>query len=256
MKDIMKHILFLLGGYDLEMQVIAQVLKEKKLSYKDYSLKWDSAYLSNYKEVLEEYGNSPLWTIYGVELQEDIPMPDNYVKIDHHNDYSEKASVLEQVMALLNLPLTRYQQLVAANDSAYIPGMLKKNATLEEISKIRRADRKAQGITEKEEELACKAIAENSTIMRRLVIVRALSARFSPICDLLFPYNNLLIYTTNEWIFYGEDAVSIKEKFMEDILSGNIFYGGGDNGYVGTVTERYTTKEINRMIEHIKKLYL
>lgn len=248
--------IFLLGGYDLEMQTIAGVLKENYQLFKDYSLKWDNAYLSRYKEVLEEYGNSSLWVIYGIELQEDISLPNNYVRIDHHNDYSGRCSALEQVMDILNLPLTRYQQLVAANDTTYIPGMLKLNATSEEIGEIRKADRKAQGVTEEEEKLASIAIAEKSTTIGRLVVVRALSARFSPICDRLFPYDNLLIYNTSEWMFYGKDVMLIKIFFKKEVVAKNIFYGGGDKGYIGTVAEWYNTKEIDRMVEQIKELYL
>ena len=43
-------------------------------------------------------------------------------------------------------------QLVAANDSRYIPGMIKLGASREEIDDIRRADRAAQGVSEGDDE--------------------------------------------------------------------------------------------------------
>lgn len=252
----MANKLFLLGGHDLEMQTIAEILKEKGLLFSDFSLSWNNAHLSQYRKELEQYGNNPSWTIYGIELQEDITAPDNYIRIDHHNDYSQHLSALEQITNLLNMPLNRYMQLVATNDKTYIPGMIEAGATPDEIKDIRKADRKAQGITEEEERLAEKAIKESCSTVGKLIIVHALSSRFSPICDRLFPFHSLLVHTDYEWMFYGKGADCVSLLFEKEIKAGRIFYGGGSNGYVGTVEKAYNTAVLQKMVEQIKDTYL
>lgn len=69
---------------------------------------------------------------------------------------------MEQVASILDHPLNRYQTLVAANDKAYIPGMLEIGASHEEINLIRQEDRKAQGVIEDDEKLAQEAITNGT----------------------------------------------------------------------------------------------
>lgn len=252
----MKETIFLLGGQDLEMQVIIGILKKQSLSYRDRLLNWSNAYLSQYTEELEQYGNNSSYLIYGIELQEDVSPPSNYIRIDHHNDYIHQPSALEQIAAILHLPLTRYQQLIAANDKAYIPGMKAMGATLEEIALIRKEDRRAQGVTEGDELLAQKAITENKEIIGDLTIIHARTSRFSPICDRLYPYKRLLIYTDDELMYYGEGVKALTLLFSSDIANGDIFYGGGESGYLGTKKGLYTAQEIETLINKIKYIKL
>ena len=150
------HRLFLLGGYDLEMLTIKQLLEDRNdCVVADKHLYWDNALLSAYQEELLEYADCE---IYGIELRENITVPDNYISIDHHNDRSSGPSTLEQVASILGVTLTRYQQLVAANDKGYIPAMKALGASKEEIDEIRRKDREAQGVTEEDELLAEQSI--------------------------------------------------------------------------------------------------
>lgn len=243
--------LFLLGGYDLEMLTIRQVLDEQAIAYVDHQLRWDNARVSNYQKELDDALNQG-YSVFGIELREDIPIPSGYRRIDHHNELTCLPSALEQVMSLLHLPMDRYQQLVAANDKAYIPGMLELDATKEEIAVIRRADRKAQGVTAEDELSAEKAIAQNSEKVGDLLIVHAFSSRFSPICDRLFPYRCLLVYTDSEWMYYGKGATRIRDYFEDEFLSGKLFCGGGENGYVGIQYGAYSSDKIQEMVEHIK----
>ena len=105
--------LFLLGGYDLEMMTIKQMLEEQgDCIVADRHLKWDNAILSAYQQDMVDHAN---YDIYGIELREDIPAPSGYHRIDHHNDWNEKTSSLEQVAKLLEVNLNRHQQLVAAD---------------------------------------------------------------------------------------------------------------------------------------------
>lgn len=247
-----ENVLFLLGGADLEMRTIREVLIRENIPFVDHHLRWDNALLSSYQKELQE--NKDRQTIYGIELREDIFPPTSYHAIDHHNQLFSLPSALEQVMEILQLPMSRYEHLVAANDKAYIPGMLELNASKEEINSIRSADRKAQGVTDEEERLAEKSISYNLEMSDDLIIVYALSSRFSPICDRLFPYSKLLIYTDSEWMYYGEDSSQVREMFSDELASGNMFYGGGEQGYVGIKQNAYNKDEIFEMINRIKNM--
>lgn len=246
-------VLFLLGGHDLEMLTIRDVLDKAEIKYADHGLQWNNAFLSSYRKELDEASEKG-WTVWGIELQEDIAALSCYKRIDHHNDLAHLPSALEQVLEILHLPMDRYLQLVAANDKAYIPGMLQLNATPEEVEAIRCADRRAQRVSDGDESLAEKAIAKNCRKVGNLLIVRALSPRFSPICDRLFPYRHLLVHTDDEWIYYGKGAAWVRKCFENDYLAGKLFCGGGENGYVGTVKGKYSQKELNEMILKIKTI--
>ncbi|WP_443679022.1 hypothetical protein [Phocaeicola coprocola] len=245
---------FLLGGADLEMHTIRQLLEKNGFRYYDKHLRWDNACLSAYQSEIGSYADtdSPQWV--GIELQEDMTLPARYISIDHHNGNAYKPSSLEQLAELLEIPLSRQEQLIAANDKAYIPGMKVLQASDAEITRIRLADRACQGVTEEEEKLAELAIREHIQIYDGLIVVRVLCHRFSPICDRLFPYERLLIYTDEEWMYYGKQADRLVESFQSDIQSGKIFYGGGPDGYIGCKRKVYTSSEILQHIELIKDL--
>lgn len=240
----------LLGGHDLEMLTIRDLLTERGIPFSDKQLRWDNALLSQYTETLQSIPSTH--KIYGIELHEDIPLPDNYHTIDHHNHNSQLPSALEQTASLLQIPMNRRMQLIAANDKGYIPGLIAIGATEKEITEIRLADRRAQGVTADDEKLAEQAITENLTHVGELIIIKATSHRFSPICDRLYPYNKLLIYTDNEWIYYGSEVNEIKELFPNEMRQDKLFYGGMPNGYIGLKQDSCTTEEISRMVEKIK----
>lgn len=246
--------IFLLGGADLEMHTIRQLLDKNGYRYYDKHLRWDNACLSAYRKEIEDYTEDdiPLWV--GIELQEDMTPPTRYICIDHHNSNAHKPSSLEQLAELLEIPLSRQEQLIAANDRAYIPGMKALQASDAEIAGIRQADRACQGVTEEEEKLAEQAIREHIQVCDNLIVVRALCHRFSPICDRLFPYERLLIYTDEEWMYYGKQAERLVKNFQSDIQHGGIFYGGGPDGYIGCKRKVYTSREIQQHVELIKNL--
>lgn len=138
---------FLLGGRDLEMITIKRMLIdsgfEEPESIADLNLQWGaklSAYQNRFNDEL---------TFVGIELSQDIVPPPHYINIDHHNENANKPSSIEQIAKLLGIELTREQQLIAANDKGFIPAMEALGATREEIVDIRRRDREAQGVTEK-----------------------------------------------------------------------------------------------------------
>jgi len=117
-KDI-RHLnpVFLLGGHDLEMIEIRKILDELNIRYFDNNLLWGAG-LSSYKNVLDDEHY-----FIGIELTKDIPLPKHYIDVDHHNENVHKPSCIEQIAELLDLKLNHWQQLIAANDRGYIPGM-------------------------------------------------------------------------------------------------------------------------------------
>lgn len=248
-----EKIIFLLGGHDLEMCTIKELLCEQGVRYFDAGLRWDNARLSAYAPVLEQYGNSPDWTICGVELEADIQELDNYMAVDHHNENSDKPSALEQVAEILRVPLDRYRQLVAANDKGYIKAMTDADlqVTDVEIKDIRRRDRKAQGVTDRDERLAQMAIYDHKEDCGELVIVKALSTKFSPICDRLYPYDNLLIYMDDRWCFYGKKTDQVRQLFTQK--ESVYLYSGKE--YIGLKDGAVSKEEVQSMVNRIRRVF-
>ena len=252
----MSNRIFLLGGNDLEMTTIKNLLVNAGEQFETHDLRWDNAKLSSYEKTLEEYGNSPDYQIYGIELNEDIPHPDNYVRIDHHNDFANKPSSLEQVATLLGLAMDRHMQLVAANDARYIPGMIKLGASREEIDDIRRADRAAQGVSEEDERLAEESLDSCKGNAYDLYVVKSLTSKFSTICDRKYPYRRLLIYNDDVAEFYGEGVNDLTSLFKPELDAKKMYHGGGDSGYLGTVSGAYSKEEIAGIVDKIRTHFM
>lgn len=246
--------IFLLGGHDLEMMTIKALLLRRHYRVADRNLSWNNAFLSTYKDVITDAGTNT--TLYGIELKDDLGLQDaRYVRIDHHNDYYNKDSSLEQVARIIGHSLTFEEQLIAANDKAYIPAMEALGASPAQIEDIRRRDRSAQGVTEEDESLAEESIKLHFVQNGSIIIVKSLTARFSAICDRLYPYRRLLIYTPTEWTFYGDGKHELVAEFAPDIAAGRVYHGGGDNGYIGTAKGAFISDEINNLVSHIKSRY-
>ena len=225
-------------------------------------------------------GNRNGCHIYGIELRPDPPagksdgqsdqpdgqriaLPANYTLIDHHDEDSDKESSLEQVFKILqthyakDIEWTRELELVAANDSKYIPGMKaipdEKGgpASDKEIADIRFRDRRAQGITPDMEEAAKKAMHENLETGNNLIVVKDVpTGAFSAVCDNLYPYGSLLIYNSDEFCFYGKRAEEILALISGGTMTVDpkrIYYGGGKDGFVGWSSG--TTSDKDRHVE-------
>lgn len=248
--------IFLLGGQDLEMQEIAVLLKQCDFPFFNQDLTWSNARLSAYSGELLRYGNQENVLIYGIELQDDGTASTyrNYVRIDHHNDYSGRPSSLEQVARIIGVDLSRRQRLIAANDSGYIPAMQQLGASPAEIAEIRLADRKMQGCTPEDERLAEQSIRSELERTGDLIIVKSFSSRFSPLCDRLFPYRKLLIYTEASLCYYGQDKEKLVKQFAPEIASGKMYHGGGDNGFFGVAEGNYSAEEILQFVQVCKSI--
>ena len=257
-KNNLKNFIFFLGGSDLEMQTIKEILDENKLDYFDKNLSW-GAKLSEYENELKnlEKNKTPVL----IELTLDIDPPENAKIIDHHNKKENEPSSLEQIVNYLNkelnlkIELNRWQQLVAANDSGYIPAMECLCATKEEIKKIRKADRKAQGVTEEDEKLAEQSIAENKTVENEITVIKSLTEMFSPIVDKMYgKADKLLIYTDTSLTYYGKGKKQIAEKFTKEINEKKAYHGGGNSGYFGLIKGKFTKDEIINIKNKIVKM--
>ena len=77
--------------------------------YENKNLSW-GAKLSFYKDELEKYKNDESITIYGIELEKDIEISNDYIEIDHHGKNDDKPSSLEQIAKILNIDLTKEQR--------------------------------------------------------------------------------------------------------------------------------------------------
>ena len=246
-----KRCVFLLGGYDLEMLTIKELLQTQGVVV-DKNLTWDTALLSKYSKELAFYADQDC-QIVGIELREDVQKPKNYVLIDHHNAYSDCASSLEQVARFFDIELTRWQQLVAINDRGYIDGLKKFGATEEEILQIRCADRKAQGISKQEEIDAEESILSAQT-KKCVMVVYTKCRHFSPITDRLHPFDKLLIYNNDSLVYYGKGCKKLVHYYEKQIAVGKVYYGGGENGFVGFNKGSFCKQEIGNQIDIIVKI--
>ena len=173
----------LAGGYDAEMVAIINICREAGIEVVDKHLGWGasaSAYADEIAQAVSE-GKTPVL----VELTLDIEVPSTSIIVDHHNENAGKPASLLQILDLIGVEPSREQQLIAANDCAYIPGMLALGATAEEIAKVRYADRAAQGITPEQEVEAERAIAAAEDV-NGVTIVRMAHSKTATVCDRLF----------------------------------------------------------------------
>jgi hypothetical protein len=251
-----KKLIFILGGHDLEMLEIRHLLeKMPEIQFFDRGLHWKDADILAYDDILIEFGNKDNVEIYGIELRTNNAslIPLNYFSIDHHNDSSDKPSSLEQVAEMLHITLSREQQLIAANDKGYILAMQQSGASPNEIEEIRLHDRQAQGVTAEDEQKA-EISVRNKIIEKDVIVVKSLTDRFSTICDRLFPYNQLLVYTDKELVYYGKGKKNIVKHYIESIKNGKMYHGGGDEGFFGTAQNRYSKEEIIEIKNNIVQL--
>jgi len=211
---------FFLGGYDLEMVTIRDLLATEEQSFCDQQLAWGakaSAYAAQIERALNT-GHTPVL----IELQPDLALADERVVIlDHHGQRAGRArpTALEQVFALLHVPAerwTRWFALVSANDRGHVRAMraLDPPATPEELRRVRAADRAAQGITAVQEQQAARAIAGARILADgKLTVVDLPHDRVAAAADQLEPalggagYENLLVYTPRDVDFFGDGQV-------------------------------------------------
>ncbi|MDY0403675.1 CorA family divalent cation transporter [Sulfurovum sp.] len=250
-----ENTVFLLGGHDLEMIEIRKVLEEEGIPYIDRALSW-GAKLSDYQQDIR---NNRDKQFYAIELTVDDPsLLESYPIeiIDHHNAYSDREASLLQVLALLDKVPTRYQKLVAANDSRYIPGMRALCASKKEIEEIREKDRSAQGVSAEDETLAMASV--NSAKADKTNIFYTKTPHFSAITDnIYFDHNEYIIYSDHKIVFYGYKFSKIEEFFgLQHIKEDDYYYGGGEFGFVGIKDDMLAKTEIEALVDAFERMIL
>jgi hypothetical protein len=234
---------YFLGGNDLEMETIRSLLTELAAGcVVDKGLRW-GAKLSVYRdEITQAIGNG--LTPVAIELEDDLQLcSSRIVTIDHHGKSAGGLAdtALHQVFALLGLPSsrwTRWYELVAANDRGYIPAMRAMGASMEEIARIRAADRKAQGVTAEDETAGAIAVAQAETSADgRLTVAYLSHNRSVVVADRMertlgrLEAENLVVVSPDEINVYGAGqlVLALTERFPD------CWYGGAlpDYGYWG-----------------------
>lgn len=208
----MKKYTFMLGGADAEMSAIRELLEGVGVEYVDHQLSW-GAKVDSYKEEIEEALNAGKVPVC-IELQGAEAYGDQVIAVDHHSyggiDYTDCPAAILQVCELLGVEPNRHQQLIAANDSGYIPGMLAMGATPEEVAEIRRLDRAAQGITPEQEAEAERALQALERI-GGATVVRMAHSKCAPVTDALFGSKDadslLIVCGDGERDYFGNGAV-------------------------------------------------
>lgn len=259
-------VLFLLGGYDLEMQAVRQLLEKigfvdithsKDLSvakcFADQGLTWRSADISQYAPFLHFPG-----IIYGIELRNEtnLTLPAGYRLIDHHNEWQHKPASLAQILDVLkyqpdSAEERRLFELVIANDIGHVRQMKEINATEEEISATRKLDRYAQGATDEDERLAEESLA-GQEYHKDVLVVKSLTERFSCVTDRRAGEPKLIVWNDHELNYYGPGAREIKEQDWFRGYDGSYFYSGGTgDGYFGIGTMKLLPDKLEEAVHRI-----
>ena len=234
---------FFLGGRDLEMEAIADLLRAHVPTDRivDRRPSWGARASDYQAEIAREAARGLVPVL--IELEPDIPLPVGAFVIDHHNAHAgqDRPTSLEQVFALLRLPKgawTRWHELVAANDRGHLPELKAHGATSAEIRAIRAADRAAQGITSEEETAAAAAVqAARSLCGGRLTVVDLPHSKTAAAADRLEPilggpgYQNLVVAGPESVTFFGDGRLI--ERLRHFFAGG--WWGGAlpDRGYWG-----------------------
>ena len=210
----MEKLFFFLGGNDLEMVEIKNILNANSLPFADKGLSWHNATASAYLEQIRQAvadNFKPVLVELKADIAEDVLA--QCVIVDHHDaNIAREASVL-QVLALLGLEPNWRQRLIAANDSGYIPAMLKLGATRQEIEQIRLEDWKAQNISD---ELIAEALTayRNAQTVNGVLVIDMEHFCFAPVTDSAFwvqkRQNILFKFREGRTLYFGPDDICTK----------------------------------------------
>ena len=243
----MSKYVFFLGGYDAEMVEIKNILQSRREQLFDKRLSWGAAFLSSYKEEIAKLPSNAVPVF--IELKANCSYPENSRFIDHHDEKASKCqkTSIEQIADLFGIELNRQQQLISSNDRGHIRAMKELCATDEEIIEIRAMDRKAQGVTDRDERLAEESIDKHlMKIKDDVVIIHSLTNKTSPVFDRLFEkYKHIFIFTPDgEMNYSGTGAVvnALVERYKgrQKVNSSIEFWYGGelpDYGFFGAKSQ-------------------
>lgn len=241
-----KQYVYFLGGHDLEMHEIKQLLEAHHAHYFDKNLRW-GAKVSDYQEELARLkaGEIPVF----IELEHDMPYKGKFENIDHHGALSHFPSSLEQIAQRLNHTLTRFQTLVALNDKAYKIGLKRFGATADEIQAIRYMDRQKQGVTQEDEALARQSV-EAICFKEEIPCIYSLTPHLSAVSDLV-DFKHYIIYTDDKLCVYTYKSKAMKKLFLPYIEKNQAYYGGSEQMFFGLKNNILTKAQIESFMEKI-----
>lgn len=236
---------FVLGGNDAEMLRIKEILDANGIGSVQPSKGWGPKSFG--PEQIGAEGMTPGTRIVFVEAapSPEFPAVRAHVVIDHHGDNAGLPASLMQVLDLLHINPTRWDDVVAANDSGWFSGLQKLGATPEEMSAVRFADRSAQGITPEHEQEAERALGASIEMVGDIRVIRMSHSKCAPVGDRLAieaiaagqPVPQYLVLSGDgEVNFSGDGALAqiLFERYRkEGPLPANAWAGGSGLGKVG-----------------------
>ena len=254
------RLFFFLGGHDLEMAVIAELLAaHAPARFLDKGLSWDNALASAYRQEVADVQSRGLTPVL-IELRDDLDLaPDAAILVDHHAERAgaDQPTSLEQVFALLALPRTawtRWYELVAANDRGHIRALRRAGASNAEIREVREADWRAQGVSRTEVTAVRAALAQRRE-QPHLTVVGLPHERSSLAADLLDSawsgpgWENLLVVCPCHFLFQGEGRIIVE---LEAAFSGG--WRGGElpeRGYWGHSARGLASAAVEGLISRL-----
>lgn len=247
----MKRMLFILGGNDLEMVVIKQLLSMAGVKFVQPKKEWGDHSYSVRDLNLEVEPSYTVGNGFGggmmpskitgfdrvcfVECRPADDFPPSNSRgteveiVDHHGEQSWRPASILQVLRLLGLklssPTLRWVELVAANDSAWFEGMKTLGATADEMRFIRAGDRSAQEITGEQETEAERALTAPVEMVGAVRVIRMAHSKTGPVGDRLAidaisagkPIPAYLVFSVDGEVNFsgpGDLAQAIHEKFV------------------------------------------
>lgn len=212
---------FLLGGHDLEMLTLRDLLLAQGVDFIDHGLTW-GARASAYRADIDVTQGRGAWPV-AVELENDLPteLSQHIHWIDHHGERAgaDQPCSLHQAFDLLELPesaWSRRYQLIAANDIGHIEGMRTLGADNAEMRAIRLADATARGIDEHAWAQARAALSSGQDLMPGLRLVKLPHDHTGLVADLADPLfggqgnSEYFVMGPGEWSYFGHG-----ERVME-----------------------------------------
>ena len=246
---------FFLGGHDAEMQAIRELLLNQNLHFHDKNLSWGADAIAYAKEIRSLDSNANFAVLIELSNQNSIKLPPNSLLVDHHGESSGKdmPSSLEQITTLVGLSKAAFEsnrlwQLIAANDIAHVKGMrsLDQPASDAEVFKIRMMDLSAQGVSDRDMEIAkLDAKKCQNTCRGKLSVVEASTDRTGLVAEMMEPFfggpgfENLLVVGPTEFGFFGNGKLVL----LLSNANPESWYGGAlpENGFWGCKLESITS---------------
>jgi len=255
---------FFLGGRDLEMRAIERLLKRNGQSYTWLpEVNWSNSGWALYQAGII-HAKSLDFTPVGVELNNTHdPVPKGSIDIDHHNERSQEKSSLEQVAAILGVSLSKFEMAVAANDIGHVRAMRSLGLVQSDIDRIRRLDRRTQGVTPLQDKQAEELVEQHHIHSRSelyswehgdIDVVFAGQVPYSAIADLMIKSNKLLLWSEGKFCYYGPGVGSLAREFNAEIEQGVFYHGGGSSGYFGLAEGKVSKDEAVLFRNKIVKL--